>query len=151
MASVRRRSGGSSARFRNEPLGNRERGVNAPYPFHAHSAWQGRPLSGLSWARRAVDDPSSATASLWRVSSLNSATPTGGPFSRCPCAAPLRVRWLMIEVASCFYPSFCQACVAGCVAVRRHGSCMPSLTVSCPTSVLPGTTSRGWRARATEA
>jgi hypothetical protein len=60
--------------FAKQPASKFQRRVNAPHPFHAHSAYQGRPLSGLSRARGAVDDASSATASRWRVSSLNSAT-----------------------------------------------------------------------------
>src|SRR5215216_5527537 len=87
-----------------------QRGVNAPHPFHAHPAWQARPLQGLSRGGCAVDDPSSATASLWRVSSLNSATALQvALFSRCLYAAPLRLYRLNIEVASCFYRSFFQA------------------------------------------
>ena len=57
-----------------QPMSKSQRRVNARQPFHAHSAWQGRVLSGLSQARCAVDDTSSATDFLWRVSSLNSAT-----------------------------------------------------------------------------
>jgi hypothetical protein len=48
--------------------------------------------------------------------------PTGGLFSRCLCAAPLRLGRLIIEVASCFYQLFCQAFVVGCVPVKLHGS-----------------------------
>jgi hypothetical protein len=74
------------------PASKSQRRVNAPHPFHAHSAWQGRPLSSLSCDGGAVDDPSFATASLWRVSSLNSATSRVAPFSsRCQCAAQMRL------------------------------------------------------------
>jgi hypothetical protein len=34
----------------------------------------------------------------------------------------VRLGRLIIEVASCFYQSFCQACVAGGVPVKPHGN-----------------------------
>jgi hypothetical protein len=103
-----------------QPMSKSQQSVNALHPFHAHSAWQGRPLPGLSCAGCAVDDPSSATASLRRVSSLNSTTSTGGPlfFSLPVPGADALVR-LIIEVASCSFRSFFPAYVSGVVPVRR--------------------------------
>jgi hypothetical protein len=107
--------------FAKQPASKFQRRVSAPHPFHAHSAWQGRPLRGLSRGGCAVDDPSSATASRWRDSSLNSATHRW-PFSRCQFAAPFRLGWLLIEVGSCFFRSFFPAFVSGVVPVRRLAS-----------------------------